>query len=88
MAKAPTLKNLIKTGFGLGIGMIGAQLVFLVIGAALFIPGFLIYRKEAAAKKETTGSKIGGVVMMVIGALIMGGLGFGLALEGLMDISH
>jgi hypothetical protein len=77
------LKTLIKTGFGLGIGLIGAQILFLLIGLVFFIPGFLMYNKEK--KNDNESGKIGGVILMGIGVLIMGGLGFGFLMNAIGD---
>jgi hypothetical protein len=79
-----SLKALAKTGFGLGIGLIAAQILFLILGAALFIPGFVMYsRKENA---ENTSNKVIGVVLMAVGVIIMGGMGFGILTESLGDL--
>jgi len=77
------LKTLIKTGFGLGIGLIGAQILFLLIGLVFFIPGYLMYTKEK--KNDNESGKIGGVILMGIGVLIMGGLGLGLLINAIGD---
>lgn len=82
-----TLKSLVKTGFGLGVGFQFASIIFLIIGMAFFIPGYLMF-KSASEKKEssTSSSKIGGIILMAIGAAIGGGLGFGALLDSLGDI--
>lgn len=75
-----SLKSLVKTGFGLGIGLMAAQILFIIIGAALFIPGFILFTKEKNKSDKNSTNQITGLVLMGVGALIMGGLGFGLFL--------
>ena len=78
------LKTLIKTGFGLGIGVLAAQMIFLLVGLAFFIPGYIMVSKE---KKDTSsGSKIGGIVLMGIGVVFMGGVGLGFLVTGIDDL--
>lgn len=76
-----SLKNLVKTGFGLGIGIIAAQIVFLILGAALFIPGYIMFNNPK--NKDNQNNKITGIVLMVVGVIIMGGMGFGILTESL-----
>jgi hypothetical protein len=77
------MKSLIKTGFGLSIGFSLARMVFILIGMAFFIPGYLMFKK---ADKEDSGSRLGGMVLIVIGVVIMGGLGFGALLDSAGDM--
>lgn len=77
--------SLARTGFGLGLGIMGAQVVFMLIGALLFVPGFLLLD---AAKKEqppSTSKRVTGLVLMGLGVVIMGGVGFGFLLENLTE---
>jgi len=76
------MKNLIKTGFGLGIGIMASQIIFLIIGAALFIPGYVMYNQNKKDKSNQTVP----LVLMGIGVIIMGGFGFGIFLSYLEDI--
>jgi hypothetical protein len=81
---ANSLKSLAKTGFGLGIGLIAAQILFLMLGAALFIPGYVMFtRKE---NEQNTTNKVIGVVLMAVGVIIMGGMGFGILTESLGEL--
>lgn len=81
---ANSFKSLAQTGFGLGVGLIAAQILFLILGAALFIPGYVMYiRKE---NTENTTNKVIGVVLMAIGVIIMGGMGFGILTESIGDL--
>ena len=79
---ANSMKNLIKTGFGLGIGIMASQIIFLIIGAALFIPGYVMYNQNKKDKSNQTVP----LVLMGIGVIIMGGFGFGIFLSYLEDI--
>ena len=83
---ANSFKSLIKAGFGLGIGLTLAQILFILIGAALFIPGFIIVTKANKNNQKGSTEQISGIVLMLVGAVIMGGIGFGLALDNLGDM--
>jgi len=78
-----SMKSLIKTGFGIGIGVSLSQMVFLLIGLAFFIPGYLMYSKKS--DKNSSGSKTGGIILMVVGVVLMGGIGFGTLLDAITD---
>jgi len=80
-----SMKSLIKTGFGLGIGLSLANIIFILIGMAFFIPGYLMFKKASSDKKESS-SQIGGLVLMALGVAIMGGLGFGALLDSAGDM--
>lgn len=80
-----SMKSLIKTGFGISIGMFLAQMIFVLVGMAFFIPGFILFKKATSDKKES-GSQIGGIVLMALGVVIMGGLGFGVLLDSAGDM--
>jgi hypothetical protein len=54
------------------------------VGLAFFIPGYIMISKE---KKDTSsGSKIGGIVLMGIGVVFMGGVGLGFLVNGIDDL--
>jgi len=78
-----TLKSLMKTGFGLGLGVMAAQIVFLLIGAAFFIPGFILFTSQKKKTDKNTTEQVSGIVLMGIGALIMGGIGFSYFMDDL-----
>ena len=78
-----SMKSLIKTGFGLGIGFGLSEIIFVLIGLAFFVPGYLMYSKKS--DKKESGSSTMGIVLMVIGIAIMGGLGLGSFLDVLGD---
>jgi hypothetical protein len=82
---ANSLKNLFKTGFGLGLGVYAAQVVFLLFGMIVFFPGYFMYQqkvKENAPDSE----KIFAFVLMVLGVVLMGGAGFALLVESGADL--
>lgn len=67
------LKNLIKTGFGLSIGMIGAQLIFMALGLLLFVWGMSLLKKA----RRGQGSLSAAYVVMGLGVVLGLGLGAG-----------
>jgi len=72
-----SLKNLVKTGFGLGVGLIGAQMIFLLLGIVFFILG----RVELKKARARGGGVMFPYVLMVLGVVLGGGLGFGLLMN-------
>jgi hypothetical protein len=80
---ANSFKSLLKTGFGLGFGLQLSNILFIIIGAAFFIPGYILLMKN---KKEKDSDQTTPLVLMGIGVLIMGGLGFGLFSENLGEL--
>jgi hypothetical protein len=81
---ANSLKSLMKTGFGLGLGLFASQVVFVALGLALFIPGLIMVRNARAEDKNTTsGSYVGGMVLLVLGVILMGGFGLGAVIDNL-----
>ena len=80
---ANSFKSLLKTGFGLGFGLQLSNILFIIIGAAFFIPGYILLMKN---KKEKDSDQITPLVLMGLGVLIMGGLGFGLFSENLGEL--
>ena len=82
---ANSMKSLIKTGFGLGLGLLLAQIVFLLIGLALFVPGYTLYT-EKVSKNASDSEKVLPVLLMACGVVIMGGAGLGLLLDSAGDL--
>lgn len=80
-----SLRSLARTGFGLGLGVMAAQIVFLLIGAALFIPGYLMVVGQKKESNPSEAKRITGLVLMGIGVLIMGGVGFGFLMENIAE---
>lgn len=76
-----SLKNLVKTGFGLGVGLIGAQMIFLLLGAVFFFWGLL--EREKARKNGT--SLAMPYALMILGMVLGLGLGFGVVADGLTN---
>jgi hypothetical protein len=82
-----SMKSLVKTGFGIGIGVALSQMIFILIGLAFFIPGYLMFSKSSSDKKKSSASQITGIVLMGIGVVIMGGFGFGFLMDSFGDMS-
>ena len=78
------MRNLVKTGFGISVGMFLAQMIIILIGMVFFIPGYLMFKK--ADKEKSDSSKMGGIVLMGLGVVIMGGAGLGILLDSLGDM--
>ena len=80
-----TITSLARTGFGLGVGLMGAQVLFMLIGALIFIPGFLLLDSAKKEQPPSTTKRVTGLVLMGLGVVIMGGVGFGFLLENLTE---
>ena len=80
-----TIMSLARTGFGLGVGLMGAQVLFMLIGALIFIPGYLLLDSARKEQPPSTSKRITGLVLMGLGVLIMGGVGFGFLMENLSE---
>ena len=79
------MRNLVKTGFGISVGMFLAQMIFILIGMAFFIPGYLMVKKSSE-KEKSSGTQIGGIILMGLGVVVMGGAGFGLLMDSVGDM--
>jgi hypothetical protein len=84
---SPSLKSLIKTGFGISIGFFLSHIIFIGIGLAFFIPGYIMFLKASKDKKESSGSQITGLILMGVGVIIMGGMGFGFLMNSIGDMA-
>ena len=84
MARTLSMRNLVKTGFGISVGMFFAQMIFILIGLVFFIPGYLMFKK--ADKEKSSGSQIGGIVLMGLGVVVMGGAGIGILMNSVGDM--
>jgi hypothetical protein len=80
-----TFQSLIKTGFGLSIGVFAAQMIFILIGLAFFIPGFMMWNTEKKKFAKDTTRETGAIVLMALGVVVMGGAGLGILMESLSD---
>ena len=78
------MRNLVKTGFGISVGMFFAQMIFILIGMVFFIPGYMLFTQ--ADKEKSEGSKIGGIILMGLGVVVMGGAGFGILMDSVGDL--
>jgi hypothetical protein len=86
MAKI-SMRNLIKTGFGISVGMFLAQMIFMVIGIIFFISGYMLYKNVSNDnEKKSNGFQIGGIILMGLGVVIMGGIGFTYLMEAVNDM--
>lgn len=84
MARTLSMRNLVKTGFGISVGVFLAQMIVMLLGMVFFIPGYMLFKK--ADKEKSEGSKIGGIVLMGLGVVVMGGAGFGLLMDSVGDM--
>jgi hypothetical protein len=82
---ANSFKNLFKTGFGLGLGLYAAQLVFLVLGMIIFFPGYAMYQQKVKEKADMS-EKMFAFILMAVGVVLMGGAGFTLLAESADDL--
>lgn len=73
----PGIAHYFKAGFGLGLGSMSSVVIFMLVAALLFIPGFIIVTKQHKKSKEdrSTGLLVLGYILMGLGMII--GLGFG-----------
>jgi hypothetical protein len=69
-------KNIVREGFGVGLGLFASLMVYILFGMLFFIPGFILYNQEKNKGEKGTTLQIVGVVLMAIGVIIMGGVGF------------
>jgi hypothetical protein len=84
MARTISMRNLVKTGFGISVGIFLAQMIFMLIGMVFFIPGYIMFVK--ADKEKSSGSQIGGIILMGLGVVMMGGAGFGFLVNSIGDM--
>jgi len=86
MAKI-SMRSLIKTGFGISVGMFLAQMIFMVIGIVFFISGYMLYKNVSNDnEKKSNGFQIGGIILMGLGVIVMGGIGFTYLMEAVNDM--
>jgi hypothetical protein len=78
---AGSIKQYVKMGFGVGVGVIAAQLIYLAIGMILLLIGL---RMLASARKNNT-STVPAYVVMLLGALFAFGLGFGIIADSISN---
>lgn len=77
------IKEFAKMGFGLGLGFLGAQLIFVALGLAFFVPGLILVRSAKREGDTNSGSYYGGITLLAIGVIFMGGAGLGTLIDNL-----
>ncbi len=83
---ANSLKSLVKTGFGLGLDLFLAQILFLLLGMIFFLPGYNLYKQGSMKENASDTTQMTGILLMVLGVVLMGGAGFGLLMESAGDL--
>ena len=83
---ARNFKNIVREGFGVGLGFLASLIVYLFFGMLFFIPGFVLYTQEKKKGEKASTSQIIGVVLMAIGVIIMGGTGFNTLVGDISDM--
>jgi hypothetical protein len=81
-----SMRSLVKTGFGISVGVFLAQMIFIFLGLLFFIPGLILFRKSSSDENKGTASQIGGLVLMALGVVIMGGMGAGFLFDSVGDM--
>ena len=71
MVQSPSMKNYAKMGFGLGLGVVGVHILFLLVGLVLLVIGNV----QLAKAKQNVTSKIVPYTILVLGVAIGMGLG-------------
>lgn len=81
------MKNMFKAGFATGLGVFSSLIPLMLVGLLFFVPGLYIYgqQKKKPAQERSTGMYILGLVLMGLGVLFIGGMGFGYLAEGVMN---
>jgi hypothetical protein len=69
-------KNIVREGFGVGLGFLASLMVYIFFGMLFFIPGFILYMQEKKKGEKANTVQIVGVILMGVGVIIMGGVGF------------
>ena len=75
------LKQLIKTGFGLGLGVMAAQMLYMFVGLLLLLWGISLLKKA----RRRQGSLAAAYFVMALGVVIGLGLGAGFLLENALN---
>ena len=83
---AGSMRNLITTGFGVGLGAFAAMMVYILLGLIFFVPGFILYKKAQRANDTDSVERIFSIVLMGIGVVVMGGVGLGMLMENVGDM--
>ena len=83
---AGSIHNLIKTGFGVGLGAFAAMMVYILFGLVFFVPGFILYKKAQRENNANSAERIFSVILMGIGVVVMGGVGMGMLMDNVEDM--
>ena len=83
---ARNFKNIVREGFGVGLGCLASIMVYLFFGMLFFIPGLVLYTQEKKKGEKSSALQIVGVVLMLIGVIIMGGTGFNTVMGDIGDM--
>ena len=83
---ARSFKNIVREGFGVGLGFLASLMVYLFFGMLFFIPGFILYVQEKKKGNKASSIQIIGVVLMALGVIIMGGVGFSTLVGDISDM--
>jgi len=78
--------NMVRDGFATGLGVMDSFIVYIFFGMLFFIPGFILYVKEKKKGEKASTMQIVGVILMILGVIIMGGLGFGTVFRDISDM--
>jgi predicted transporter len=79
-------KNIVREGFGVGLGLFASLMVYLLFGMLFFIPGFILYNQEKNKGEKSSSLQVVGIILMAIGVIIMGGLGFNTLIGNVSDM--
>ena len=83
---ARNFKNIVRQGFGVGLGFLASLMVYLFFGMLFFIPGLVLYTQEKKKGEKSSSLQIVGVILMAIGVIIMGGVGFNTLMGDIGDM--
>ena len=76
-----SLKQLVKTGFGLGIGIAAAQMLYLAVGLLFLLWGVSLLKKA----RRGQGSMTTAYFVLALGVIFGLGLGAGFLLDNAMN---
>lgn len=79
----PTMKELLKTGFGLGLGLNAAHLLYMLVGIILLVWGTALLKKA----REGQGSYATAYFVLILGVVCGLGLGTGFLLQNIYNNS-
>ena len=74
-----SIKSYAKMGFGVGVGVIAAQLIYMALGLLVFVIGLSMLSKA----RKNNGSVVPAYIVMGIGMILGLGLGAGLFFDNL-----